>query len=99
MTNEEIAREHQQIYDLAKSNKHRIDALEKEQEEIRSLTKSVAEMVTEQKHMREDLTEMKTDVKQIKEKPVKRWDGIVEKAFMVVITILITYLFAQIGIS
>ena len=49
MDNEEIAREHQLIFDLAKSNKRRIDNLEKEQKELRSLTQSVGQMVVEQK--------------------------------------------------
>ena len=34
MENEEIAREHQLIFDLAKSNKRRIDNLEEEQKEL-----------------------------------------------------------------
>ena len=42
MDNEEIAREHQLIFDLAKSNKRRIDNLEEEQKELRSLTQAVS---------------------------------------------------------
>ena len=67
MDNEEIAREHQLIFDLAKSNKRRIDNLEEEQKELRSLTQAVGQMVVEQKNMRDDLAEMKNDLKQIKE--------------------------------
>ena len=68
MENEEIAREHQLIFDLAKTNKRRIDNLEEEQKELRNLTHAVSQMVVEQKNMRDDLAEMKNDVKQIKEK-------------------------------
>ena len=66
MDSEEIAREHQLIFDLAKSNKRRIDNLEEEQKELRSLTQAVGQMVVEQKNMRDDLAEMKGDLKQIK---------------------------------
>ena len=72
MESEEIAREHQLIFDLAKSNKRRIDNLEEEQKELRNLTHAVSQMVVEQKNMRDDLMEMKGDVKQIKEKPAKK---------------------------
>ncbi|MBQ2795150.1 MAG: hypothetical protein IJF04_03905 [Oscillospiraceae bacterium] len=98
MDNEEIAREHQLIFDLAKSNKKRIDNLEEEQKELRNLTNAVSQMVIEQKNMRDDLAEMKGDVKQIKEKPAKRWDMAAEKVLMLVIAGIVTWMLAKIGI-
>lgn len=93
----EIAKEHQMILDLAKSNKKRIDTLEEEQKELRNLTNAVAGMVTEQKNMREDLLEMKTDLKEIKEKPSKRWDAAVEKVLMIILAAVVAFMLAQIG--
>lgn len=98
MENEEIAREHQAMLDLARSNKKRIDKIEEEQKELRSLTKAVSRMVVEQKNMREDLVEMKGDVKQIKEKPAKRWDAMVEKVLMLVIAAVVAWMLGQIGL-
>jgi len=98
MDNEEIAREHQMILDLAKSNKKRLDNMEEEQRELRNLTKAVASMVTEQKNMRDDLSEMKDDLKQIKEKPAKRWDTMADKVLTLIIAAIVTYLLAQIGL-
>lgn len=99
MDNEEIAREHQLILDLAKSNKRRIDNLEEEQKELRSLTNAVSQMVIEQKNIRDDLTEMKNDVKQIKEKPAKRWDMAAEKVLTLVIAGIVAWMLGQIGIA
>ena len=98
MDNEEIAREHQLILDLAKSNKRRIDNLEEEQKELRNLTHAVSQMVVEQKNMRDDLVEMKTDVKQIKEKPARRWDSMVEKALGLLTAAVVAWMLAQIGL-
>ncbi|MBR3952569.1 MAG: hypothetical protein IKJ82_03010 [Oscillospiraceae bacterium] len=98
MDNEEIAREHQMILDLAKSNKRRIDNMEEEQKELRNLTNAVAQMVTEQKNMRDDLAEMKIDVKQIKEKPAKRWDSLWEKVLNLITAAIVAYMLAQIGL-
>lgn len=99
MENEEIAREHQLILDLAKSNKRRIDNLEEEQKELRNLTNAVSQMVVEQKNMRDDLTEMKDDVKQIKEKPGKRWDMAVEKVLTLVIAGIVAWMLARVGMG
>ena len=98
MESEEIAREHQLILDLAKSNKRRIDNLEEEQKELRNLTHAVSQMVVEQKNMRDDLVEMKTDVKQIKEKPARRWDYMAEKALGLLTAAVVAWMLAQIGL-
>lgn len=99
MDNEEIAREHQLIFDLAKSNKRRIDNLEEEQKELRNLTSAVSQMVIEQKNMRDDLAEMKDDVKQIKEKPGKRWDMAAEKVLTLIIAAVVAWMLARVGIG
>ncbi len=98
MDNEDIAREHQMILDLAKSNKKRIDGLEAEQKELRTLTGAVSQMVTEQKNMRDDLSEMKDDIKQIKEKPAKRWDTLAEKVLSLITAAVVAWMLGQIGI-
>lgn len=94
----EIAKEHQQIWDLAKSNQHRIDDLEKEQKELRNLTNAVSQMVTEQKNMREDLSEMKDDIKELKEKPAKKWDNTADKIWSVIIGAVVAFMLAKIGL-
>jgi len=95
---EEIVREHQLIFDLAKSNKKRIDTLEEEQKELRELTKAVTEMAVEQKNMRGDLVEMKNDVKQIKEKPARRWDAMAEKVLNLITAAVVAWMLGQIGL-
>ena len=94
----ELAKEQQLIWDLAKSNKKRIDSLEEEQKELRNLTAAVSGMVAEQKNMRDDLSEMKTDLKEIKEKPGKRWDNMAEKVLMLIIAAVVTFMLAKIGL-
>lgn len=94
----ELAKEHQEIMDLAKSNKKRIDNLEEEQKELRSLTTAVSQMVVEQKNMRDDIAEMKTDVKEIKEKPGKRWDNMAEKVLNLITAAVVAWMLAKIGL-
>lgn len=94
----EIAKEHQLIWDLAKSNKKRIDGLEEEQKELRNLTAAVSGMVAEQKNMRDDLSEMKTDLKEIKEKPGRRWDSMAEKVLNLITAAIVAFMLAKIGL-
>lgn len=98
MTEEEITREHQQIYDLAKSNKHRLDEVEAEMKEQRELITAVNNLATEQKYIKTALDEMKTDVKEIKDKPGRRWDGAVDKICTLVIAAIVAYMLGQIGL-
>lgn len=98
MDNEEIARQLQANKDLSQRNQARIEKLETEQKELRDLTTAVNGMVIEQKNMRTDLTEMKNDVKQIKEKPAKRWDMTVEKILTLVIAAVVAWMLSKIGL-
>ena len=97
MDNEEIVRRLQANKDLSERNQARIEKLEKGQEEFRDLVKAVNDMVVEQKNIRNDLTEMKSDVKQIKEKPAKRWDSAVDKILMIILAAVVTYMLSQVG--
>ena len=64
-----------------------------------ALTNAVSQMVVEQKNMRDDLTEMKDDVKQIKEKPGKRWDMAAEKVLTLVIAAVVAWMLTRVGIG
>lgn len=98
MDEADIVREHQEILDLAKSNKRRIDNLEEEQKELRNLTAAVSSMVTKQENMCEDLSEMKGDLKEIKEKPGKHWENTVDKVLTVIIGAIVAFMLAKIGL-
>jgi uncharacterized membrane-anchored protein YjiN (DUF445 family) len=98
MDNEEIVRRIQVNQDLSERNQARIEKLEKGQEEFRDLVSAVNGMVVEQKNIRNDLTEMKNDVKQIKEKPAKRWDSAIDKILTLLISGVVLYILAQVGL-
>ena len=98
MDNEEIVRRLQANKDLSERNQASIEKLEKGQEEFRDLVSAVNGMVVEQKNIRNDLTEMKSDVKQIKEKPAKRWDSALDKVLTLIISAIVVYILAQIGL-
>lgn len=66
---------------------------------MRNLTTSVEKIATKQDNMEKDMGELKTNVKNIAEKPAKLWESIVEKVLLAAIGIIVAYLFARIGIG
>lgn len=80
MTNEDIAVKLTDHENEIGSLKHRMAAVEGNQKALAELTGSVRELTIEQSHLKSDVSEIKTDVKAMLDKPVKRWDGLVDKA-------------------
>jgi len=81
-----------QVEDRSESNTHRLEELEKRQDNLEELTSSVSVLAANQKHMEIDVKEIKADVKSLTEKPAKRWDGIVEKAIAALVGAFLAWL-------
>lgn len=92
MNQDEISEKLVEVEARSKSNKHRIDAVEKRQDNLEQLTHSFSVMQKEQEYIKEDVGEIKVDVKALAEKPAKRWESIVEKAITVAVGALVGYL-------
>lgn len=86
------------VEDMAKSNKRRLEEVEKRQNALEKLTLAVAELSTNQKHMEGDVKEIKADVKSLASKPGKRWDAIVDKALWAVLAAVIAFLLGRVGL-
>ncbi len=98
MQNEDIIKSLAETSARSKSNQHRLDRVEKRQNELGELVSSVSAIATEQTAMRDNITEIKTDIKEIKEKPAKRWDSVVDKVLMTFLGGLILYIMSKIGL-
>lgn len=85
--------------DRGKSNTHRIEKLEEQQEDLSTLIQSVATIAQKQVDMDSDIKEMKGDIKSITLKPAKRWESIVEKAILAAVGVLVAYVAVKIGLA
>ncbi|MBQ8003619.1 MAG: hypothetical protein IJ299_00785 [Oscillospiraceae bacterium] len=99
MDNEELALKLQRCEDRAKSNTRRIEEAEKKLEDNAAMIASISTLSDRQQRMEDDIKEMKGDVKAIVAKPGKRWDTIVEKALLCVVTALVVYALSKLGID
>ncbi len=73
------------VEDRAKSNTHRLEEVEKRQDNLDELVSSVAVFAKEQEHIQQDVREIKSDVKALNAKPGKRWDSMIDKALWLVV--------------
>lgn len=82
---DELQMEHRvtAVEKLAGSNRHRIEDVEKRQDNLDELVASVAVFAKEQEHIQADVKEIKADVKALTDKPAKRWESLVDKLLLV----------------
>lgn len=95
---EDIVEHLVKVEERAKSNSHRIEAVEKRQAEIGELVTSMATMAQKQETMERDVSEIKVKIDVLAAKPGKRWDAIVDKILLGIVAALVAYALAQLGL-
>lgn len=87
------------VEDRSKSNTIRLDEVERRQDNLEELTTTVKVLATKEENVERTVGEIKDDVKEMKDKPNKRYDKIIDVVITAVIGVLVGYIFANIGIS
>lgn len=80
------------VENWAKSNTHRLEEVEKRQDNLDELVASVAVFAKEQEHIQQDVKEIKADVKGLTDKPAKRWESLVDKVLLVLAGAFVAWL-------
>ena len=83
----------------SKSNTKRLDEMEKRQIEFGELVSAVKILADREARMEDDVKEIKENVNEMKEKPGKRWDSLVDKVILTIAAALVGFLLAAIGIK
>ena len=87
-----------EVEDKAKSNAHRIDNLEKRQDDLDELVGTVKVLAVKEESVESDVKEIKNDVKSLTGKSGRIWDSIVEKIIMIIIAAIVGFILAKIGL-
>ena len=82
----------------AQSNAHRLDELERRQDNLDDLVSTVKVLAVREENVENDVREIKADVKTLTEKPAKRYDSIMEKVLLTVVAALVGFILAQFGL-
>jgi len=72
------------VEERAKSNQHRIEEIEKRQDNLDDLVSTVKVLADREERVEGDVKEIKSDVKALNEKPAKKWDGLVVKIILTI---------------
>lgn len=98
MDTEQIALKLQETTDRSLRNEGRIEKLEDENGTLHYLATSVAVMAEQMKQMNKSVATLTTEVEEMKEKPGKRWDALIDKILWGVAGAILAYFLAQIGL-
>ena len=87
-----------EVEERAKSNSHRLDEVEKRQDDLDELVSTVKVLAVREENVESDVKEIKSDVKSLTNKPAQRWDRMVEKVIWAVVAAVVGFMLAQIGL-
>ena len=87
-----------EIEALSKSNAHRLDEVEKRQDNLDELVGTVKMLAVREENVETDVKEIKQDVKSLTSKSGQRWDKIIDQAIMTVVAAVIAFLLAKFGL-
>ena len=98
MNIEEVALKLQETTDRSLRNEGRIKKLEGESAVLHQLATSVAVMAEQMKTMNSSVKTLTNEVEEIKDKPGKRWDSLVDKIVWAIAGAVLAVILAQIGL-
>ena len=87
-----------EVESRSKSNTKRLDDMEKRQDNLDDLVSTVKVLADREARMEDDVGEIKNDVKELKAKPGKRWDGLVDKIILTIAAAVIGFILAKFGL-
>lgn len=88
-----------QVEERSKSNSHRIDELEKRQDNLEELTGTVKVLAVREQNVENDVKEIKNDVKALTNKPAKKWENLSEKVILTIASAVIGFILAKFGLG
>jgi hypothetical protein len=81
-----------------KSNTHRLDEMEKRQDNLDELVGTVKVLAVREENVENDVKEIKSDVKSLTSKPAQRWENMVSQIITIIIAAIAGFILAKIGL-
>lgn len=86
------------VEERSKSNSHRLEEVEKRQDNLDELVGTVKVLADREKRVENDVKEIKSDVKSITGKPGQRWESLVNQIITIVAAAIVGFILAKIGL-
>lgn len=87
-----------EVEERSKSNSHRLDSVEKRQNNLDELVGTVKALAIREENVENDVKEIKSDVKTLTTRPAKRWDSLMDKVIMTIAAAVLGFILAKIGL-
>lgn len=87
-----------QVEDRSKSNAHRLDEMEKRQDDLDELVSTVKVLAVREEAVESDVKEIKSDVKELAGKSGKKWDNMMTTIVSVLVGAVVGFFLTRIGL-
>ena len=87
-----------EVEERAKSNQHRLDDVERRQDNLDELVGTVKALAVREERMEEDVQEIKSDVKTLTGKAGQRWESLVGEVLKLLVAAVIGFFLAHFGL-
>ena len=87
-----------EVEERSKSNKHRLDDMEKRQDNLDELVGTVKVLAVREEAVENDVKEIKSDVKSLTSRPAKRWDNLTNQIITLIVAAIAGFVLAKIGL-
>lgn len=98
MSLEDQALKLKEVEERSKGNQRRIEGLEKKVDDLSDVVGVLQAMKKDLEFLATTVNETKNDVKELKDKPAKRWEDLVGKIIWGVVGAFVAYALAHIGL-
>lgn len=97
MNEKDIEHRLTEVESRSKSNSHRLEDLEKRQDDLDELVGVVKVLAVREEAVENEVKEVKTDVKSLLGKSGKKWDDLVDRIIWAVAAAIVGFLLAHFG--
>ena len=87
-----------EVEERSKSNTHRLDDVEKRQNNLDELVGTVKALAVREENVESDVKEIKNDVKSLTSKPGQRWENMVTQIITIIVAAVAGFILAKIGL-
>lgn len=85
------------VEDRSKSNTHRLDEMEKRQDNLDELVGTVKVLAVREEAVENDVKEIKSDVKSLTSKPAQRWENLITQLITIIVAAVAGFVLAKFG--
>lgn len=85
-----------EVEERAKANSHRLDEVEKRQDNLDELVGTVKVLAVRERQVEADVKEIKSDVKSLAGKPAQRWEMLVTQIISLLVAAVVGFILAKI---